>query len=250
MPRTQTERLWIGGGAVLALIVTVIGYFFLIGPQRSKTAERPGSGRRRAVAGRHTAVPDRQPDLAAEEDRHLPRRARSGAGRTPDRGRHLCLTGVPALVAEHRRPDLDLGVVADRRGSRSDRRDRSGSDDILGVAVDDRAGSHHRITGEQPLLGRDHCVGERDRAASGRLHERHPAPTVTSRTRRCHVAGQHPDDRPRLEPLHVEPHHDRVRAAIGHRSDFHHRRHRSCTRCSAEHHQHAVTSRLLPRPAP
>ena len=38
MPRTQSERLWVAGAAVLALLLAVTGYFLLIGPQRARTA--------------------------------------------------------------------------------------------------------------------------------------------------------------------------------------------------------------------
>jgi Tfp pilus assembly protein PilO len=42
MPRTQSERAWFGVGLVVALVVTVIGYFFFIGPQRSTTSDVDG----------------------------------------------------------------------------------------------------------------------------------------------------------------------------------------------------------------
>lgn len=36
--RSQAERMWMIGGALLALLTVVIGYFFFIGPQRDETA--------------------------------------------------------------------------------------------------------------------------------------------------------------------------------------------------------------------
>lgn len=38
MPRTQIERLWIGCAAAGAMLVAVVGYFFLISPQQASTA--------------------------------------------------------------------------------------------------------------------------------------------------------------------------------------------------------------------
>ena len=38
MPRTQAERLWIVGAALVALIMAAVGYFLLIGPERSHAA--------------------------------------------------------------------------------------------------------------------------------------------------------------------------------------------------------------------
>ncbi|WP_375480913.1 hypothetical protein [uncultured Jatrophihabitans sp.] len=38
MPRTQTERLWVVGAALVALIMAAVGYFLLIGPERSRAA--------------------------------------------------------------------------------------------------------------------------------------------------------------------------------------------------------------------
>lgn len=37
MPRTQIEKLWLLGGCLVGVLLVVIGYFFLIGPQRSQT---------------------------------------------------------------------------------------------------------------------------------------------------------------------------------------------------------------------
>lgn len=37
MPKTQLEKLWLGAGAMVALVMLLIGYFFFIGPQRSDT---------------------------------------------------------------------------------------------------------------------------------------------------------------------------------------------------------------------
>src|SRR3954470_20371600 len=39
MPRSQAERLWMIGGALVALVLLLIGYFFFISPQRSDTAD-------------------------------------------------------------------------------------------------------------------------------------------------------------------------------------------------------------------
>lgn len=36
--RSQTERLWLLGGGLLAALVLLVGYFLLIGPQRSETS--------------------------------------------------------------------------------------------------------------------------------------------------------------------------------------------------------------------
>ena len=37
MPRTQREKLWLFGTGAVAALLLVIGYFFFVGPQRSKT---------------------------------------------------------------------------------------------------------------------------------------------------------------------------------------------------------------------
>lgn len=39
MARTQAEKLWLGGTGAVALLLVVIGYFFLINPQRAQTAD-------------------------------------------------------------------------------------------------------------------------------------------------------------------------------------------------------------------
>ncbi|HVU93562.1 MAG TPA: hypothetical protein VHC23_15110 [Jatrophihabitans sp.] len=39
VPRSQAERLWLVGGGTVALLLTVIAYFFFISPQRSETAD-------------------------------------------------------------------------------------------------------------------------------------------------------------------------------------------------------------------
>lgn len=39
VPRSQLERLWQIGGTVAAFVLVLIGYFFFVGPQRSKTAD-------------------------------------------------------------------------------------------------------------------------------------------------------------------------------------------------------------------
>jgi type II secretory pathway component PulM len=39
VPRSQTERLWLIGGGTVAVLLTVIAYFFFISPQRSETAD-------------------------------------------------------------------------------------------------------------------------------------------------------------------------------------------------------------------
>ena len=38
MPRTQIEKLWLGGAAIAALLIAVVGYFFLVSPQRARTS--------------------------------------------------------------------------------------------------------------------------------------------------------------------------------------------------------------------
>jgi hypothetical protein len=38
MPRTRTEKLWIGGSGAVATLIIVVGYFFLISPQRAQTS--------------------------------------------------------------------------------------------------------------------------------------------------------------------------------------------------------------------
>ncbi|MBE7190416.1 hypothetical protein [Jatrophihabitans endophyticus] len=42
MPRTKIEKIWLGGAVAVALLLAVIGYFFLIGPQRAKTHDVRG----------------------------------------------------------------------------------------------------------------------------------------------------------------------------------------------------------------
>jgi Tfp pilus assembly protein PilO len=42
MPKTQSEKAWLGVGLLVALVVAVIGYFFFIGPQRSTTSDVEG----------------------------------------------------------------------------------------------------------------------------------------------------------------------------------------------------------------
>lgn len=42
MARERSERLWIGGAAAVAFLVVLIGWFFLISPQRDETADVEG----------------------------------------------------------------------------------------------------------------------------------------------------------------------------------------------------------------
>jgi len=42
VPRSQVERLWLVGGGTIALLLTVVAYFFFISPQRSETADVRG----------------------------------------------------------------------------------------------------------------------------------------------------------------------------------------------------------------
>jgi cytoskeletal protein RodZ len=42
VPRSQTERLWLIGGGLVAFIMLLIGYFFFVSPQRSDTADVDG----------------------------------------------------------------------------------------------------------------------------------------------------------------------------------------------------------------
>jgi hypothetical protein len=42
VPRSQIERLWMIGGGLVALVITLIGWFFFISPQRSNTADVKG----------------------------------------------------------------------------------------------------------------------------------------------------------------------------------------------------------------
>lgn len=39
VPRSQTERLWLIGGGLVAFVLTLIGYFMFISPQRSQTSD-------------------------------------------------------------------------------------------------------------------------------------------------------------------------------------------------------------------
>lgn len=39
VPRSQAERLWLIGGALVAVVLALIGYFLAISPQRSKTSD-------------------------------------------------------------------------------------------------------------------------------------------------------------------------------------------------------------------
>jgi hypothetical protein len=39
VPRSQTERLWLIGGGMIAFVLFLIGYFFFISPQRSETSD-------------------------------------------------------------------------------------------------------------------------------------------------------------------------------------------------------------------
>lgn len=39
MPRSSLEKLWLSGGALIALVMLLVGYFMFIGPQRSQTDE-------------------------------------------------------------------------------------------------------------------------------------------------------------------------------------------------------------------
>lgn len=39
LPRTQSEKAWLGVGVVIAVVIAAIGYFFFIGPQRSDTSD-------------------------------------------------------------------------------------------------------------------------------------------------------------------------------------------------------------------
>lgn len=39
VPRSQTERLWLVGGGLVAFVMVLIGYFFFISPQRSNTSD-------------------------------------------------------------------------------------------------------------------------------------------------------------------------------------------------------------------
>jgi cell division protein FtsB len=38
VPRSQTERLWLIGGGLIAFVLLLVGYFFFISPQRSQTS--------------------------------------------------------------------------------------------------------------------------------------------------------------------------------------------------------------------
>jgi hypothetical protein len=42
VPRSQTERLWLVGGAIVALLLLVVGWFFFISPQRGQTSDVRG----------------------------------------------------------------------------------------------------------------------------------------------------------------------------------------------------------------
>lgn len=42
VPRSQVERLWLVGGGTIALLLTVVAYFFFISPQRSETDDVRG----------------------------------------------------------------------------------------------------------------------------------------------------------------------------------------------------------------
>src|SRR4051812_41549793 len=42
MPKTQSEKVWLGVGLLVALVVALVGYFFFIGPQRSTTSDVDG----------------------------------------------------------------------------------------------------------------------------------------------------------------------------------------------------------------
>ena len=58
--RTQDKRLWLGGGAVLAVLIVMIGWFGVIGPELSAAASTTETGRVCSNAERLAAGQERQ----------------------------------------------------------------------------------------------------------------------------------------------------------------------------------------------
>ncbi len=68
MPRSQRERLWIVGGGVFALLVIVVGYSLVIGPQRSETSGVKGQVSRARL---ENAVLHSRIDALRQQNRNL-----------------------------------------------------------------------------------------------------------------------------------------------------------------------------------
>src|SRR3954465_8136914 len=68
--RSQTERLWLIGGGTVALLLTVIAYFFFISPQRAETSAGRAQG---ADAQGHTARLQHKRNQLRDENRNLAR---------------------------------------------------------------------------------------------------------------------------------------------------------------------------------
>ena len=70
VPRSSTERLWLVGGGTVALLLTVIAYFFFISPQRSETSDVHGQI---ATAGTKNTVLEHRLAQLRDENRNLSR---------------------------------------------------------------------------------------------------------------------------------------------------------------------------------
>jgi hypothetical protein len=70
VPRSQTERLWMISGGLIAFILLLIGYFFLISPQRSNTASvqadvAAAKQQNRVLAARIEALREQNKNMAS-----------------------------------------------------------------------------------------------------------------------------------------------------------------------------------------
>lgn len=72
MGGVRTDRLWVGGGAVGAVVLLAVGWFFFIGPQRAQTAklnDEYSTSQLRLTALQHRLVDLRQQNVQLPEFR-------------------------------------------------------------------------------------------------------------------------------------------------------------------------------------
>lgn len=68
VPRSQTERLWLVAGGLIAFVMLLIGYFFFVSPQRSNTSEVK---QQTATAQQQNAVLQARLDALREQNKNL-----------------------------------------------------------------------------------------------------------------------------------------------------------------------------------
>jgi type II secretory pathway pseudopilin PulG len=70
VPRSQTERLWLIGGGLVAFVLLLIGYFFFISPQRSQTSDVNSQV---ATAKQANAQLQHRLDALRQQNKNLPK---------------------------------------------------------------------------------------------------------------------------------------------------------------------------------